>query len=136
HRGPAAPRATPRRTPLVVRGAPPAVGTVLFGAQGAKVAGKVVSVRTQGNFSLVELEQVGVTDVFDTIDYSFDQEPLAAANIVKRVIRRSTRQVSRDLITNPPPDCKGDNSFNPPQGMVEATATLEGVGAFEYRASK
>jgi hypothetical protein len=124
------------RKPLVLRGTPPAVGTVVFGAEGAKVAGKVISVRTQGTFSLIQLEQVGAPDVFDTVDYSFDQEPLAAANIVKRVIRRSTRQVSRDLLTNPPPDCKGDNSFNPPQGMVEATATLEGVGAFEYRASK
>lgn len=125
------------RKPLVVRGTPPAVGAIVFGSQGAKVAGKVVSVRPQGNFSLIELEQIGVPDVFDTIDYSFDQEPLVANHIVRKQVRMTTRQLPENVLTFPPPDCTGDPSpFNPPTGMVQATATLEAVAAFEYRASK
>lgn len=56
--------------PVILRGKPPAIGSLVVSAEGSRIMGKVLQVQTRGEFSLIQLELVPLIEVFK--DLSID----------------------------------------------------------------
>ena len=56
--------------PVILRGKPPAIGSLVLSSEGARIMGKVLQVQTRGQFSLIQVELVPLLEVFK--DLSID----------------------------------------------------------------
>lgn len=56
--------------PVILRGKPPAIGSLVLSSEGSRIMGKVLQVQTRGQFSLIQVELVPLLEVFK--DLSID----------------------------------------------------------------
>lgn len=116
------------RYPVVLRGESPTVGQVIYGTEGRMVIGRVVWAETRGDFSLLEVEQVGVQDVFRKLDFEFDGEALEAAGILAPL---STEIVDSALGIQNLEGCKFTGTWD--VGDIGSIATLGSTIAWTTR---
>ncbi|MCA9837173.1 MAG: cadherin-like domain-containing protein [Trueperaceae bacterium] len=70
------------RYPIVFKDFTPQPGQVLLSQGSAGIMGKVLSVKTQGEFSLVQFEESLIPDVYAALDYTFSSSSLLEQGIV------------------------------------------------------
>ena len=72
------------RFPTILRGPPPALGTIVLASESAPVFGRVVKIAGQRDgATLVQLEMVPITEGFDRLSYQAEIKPLIAAGFAR-----------------------------------------------------
>ncbi|MET0403023.1 MAG: hypothetical protein ABW123_11500, partial [Cystobacter sp.] len=93
------------RIPVVLRGAAPTMGTLLFAREGAMIQGRVVHAEQRGGFSLLQLELVDLAAFFTDLRFRFDSRALQEAGFIEQTASSRLRQglSEKELI-----DCDGE----------------------------